>query len=100
MTGLVLAVFLGTMVGTLVPAVNGIQATPTAGSLNNVLLDSGLGFSPHAGAKLLSDLNAIKGAYVYPIYASFLPGAASGPGGGPRRARGPAAAGRSSWAPA
>ena len=81
-TGLVLAVFLGTMVGTLVPAVNGIQATPTAGALNNVLLDSGLGFSPHAGAKLLSGLNAIKGADVYPIYASLAPGAASGPGAG------------------
>ena len=81
-TGLVLAVFLGTMVGTLVPAVNGIQATPTAGALNNVLLDSGLGFSPHAGARLLSGLNAIKGAHVYPIYASLAPGEAAGPGAG------------------
>ena len=82
-TGLVLAVFLGTMVGTLVPAVNATEATPTAGALSNVLLDSGLGLSPHAGAKLLSGLNAIKGADVYPIYASLAPGAASGPGAGP-----------------
>jgi hypothetical protein len=82
-TGLVLAVFLGTMVGTLVPAVNATEATPTAGALSNVLLDSGLGFSPHAGAKLLSGLNAIKGADVYPIYASLVTGPTSGPGAGP-----------------
>jgi FtsX-like permease family len=82
-TGLVLAVFLGTMVGTLVPAVNGVEATPTAGALSNVLLDSGLNLSPHAGAELLSGLNAIKGADVYPIYASLATGPASGPGIGP-----------------
>jgi hypothetical protein len=86
-TGLVLAVFLGTMVGTLVPAVNATEATPTAGALSNVLLDSGLGLSPHAGAKLVSGLSAIKGADVYPIYASFATapasGAAAGPGKGP-----------------
>jgi hypothetical protein len=82
-TGLVLAVFLGTMVGTLVPAVNATEATPTAGALSNVLLDSGLGFSPHAGAKLLSGLNAINGADVYPIYASLVTGPTSGPGAGP-----------------
>ena len=101
-TGLVLAVFLGTMVGTLVPAVNATEATPTAGALSNVLLDSGLGLSPHAGAKLLSGLNAIKGADVYPIYASLATGAATGPGAGPLAglaARG-LAAGRSRWAPA
>jgi hypothetical protein len=82
-TGLVLAVFLGTMVGTLVPAVNATEATPTAGALSNVLLESGLGFSPHAGAELLSGLNAIKGTDVYPIYASLLTGSASGSGAGP-----------------
>jgi uncharacterized membrane protein YhaH (DUF805 family) len=82
-TGLVLAVFLGTMAGTLVPAVNGIEATPTAGALTNVLLDGGLNLSPHAGARLLSGLNAIKGADVYPIYASLGTGAAAGPGAGP-----------------
>jgi hypothetical protein len=82
-TGLVLAVFLGTMVGTLVPAVNATEATPTAGALSNVLLDSGPGLSPHAGAKLLSGLNAIKGAGVYPIYASLATGPESGPGAGP-----------------
>ena len=82
-TGLVLAVFLGTMVGTLVPAVNATEATPTAGALSNVLLDSGLGLSPHAGARLLSGLNAIKGADVYPIYASLATGPTSEPGAGP-----------------
>jgi hypothetical protein len=82
-TGLVLAVFLGTMVGTLVPAVNATEATPTAGALSNVLLDGGLGFPPHAGAKLLSGLTAIRGATVYPIYASLGTGPASGPGSSP-----------------
>ncbi len=82
-TGLVLAVFLGTMVGTLVPAVNATEATPTAGALSNVLLDSGLNLSPHAGAKLLSGLNAIKGADVYPIYAPLATGPAAGAGAGP-----------------
>jgi hypothetical protein len=82
-TGLVLAVFLGTMVGTLVPAVNATEATPTAGALSNVLLDSRLGFPPHAGAKLLSGLTAIRGATVYPIYASLGTGPASGPGSSP-----------------
>jgi hypothetical protein len=87
-TGLVLAVFLGTMVGTLVPAVNATEATPTAGALSNVLLESGLGFSPHGGANLLSGLNAIRGADVYPIYASLVTGPASGPGAGPGSAPG------------
>jgi hypothetical protein len=95
-TGLVLAVFLGTMAGTLVPAVNATEATPTAGALSNVLLDSGLGFSPHAGAKLLSGLNAIKGADVYPIYASLASGA--GPASGPV-GKGPGGGGASQVGP-
>jgi hypothetical protein len=80
-TGLVLAVFLGTMAGTLVPAINGIQATPTAGALSNVLLDGGLNLSAHDGARLLSGLNAIEGAHVYPIFASLASAPASAPGG-------------------
>jgi hypothetical protein len=106
-TGLVLAVFLGTMVGTLVPAVNATEATPTAGALNNVLLDGLGGYSPHAGAKLLSGLTAIKGADVYPIYVTQPPGTFAGPvdgrkpgggrpgggsrpgGGGPGKGNGP-----------
>lgn len=39
-TGLVLAVFLATMAGTLVPAVNTTEGTPSAGALRNVLLDT------------------------------------------------------------
>src|SRR6202012_2153890 len=39
-TGLVLAVFLSTMVGTLVPAVNSIDGSTRVGTLSNVLLDS------------------------------------------------------------
>ena len=39
-TGLVLAVFLATMVSTLVPAINRTERTPTAGALQNVLLDT------------------------------------------------------------
>ena len=38
--GLVLAVFLGTIVGALVPAVETFSATPNAAALNNVLLDT------------------------------------------------------------
>ncbi len=38
-SGLVLAVFLGTMVAALLPAVNATTATPSAVALNNVLLD-------------------------------------------------------------
>ncbi len=93
-TGLVLAVFLGTMVGTLVPAVNATEATPSAGALSNVLLDSfGLGLSKQAGANLLSGLNAIKGAAVYPIYMTALPTPVTvGPGGKPG-GRGPGGGG-------
>src|SRR5215471_13748682 len=66
-TGLVLAVFLGTMVGALVPAVNSTEASPANASLSNVLLDQ-VGLDPHAGAKLLSGLDGIAGATAYPLY--------------------------------
>jgi FtsX-like permease family len=83
-TGLVLAVFLGTMVGTLIPAVNATEASPTAGALSNVLLDQ-LGLSPQAGAKLLGGLGAINGATAYPLYTQEEPGSGvkGGPGSGP-----------------
>jgi hypothetical protein len=81
-TGLVLAVFLGTMVGTLVPAVNATEASPTNGALSNVLLDQ-VGMSGPAAARLLSGLGAIGGATVYPFYLEGGPaGAGSGPAGG------------------
>jgi hypothetical protein len=86
-TGLVLAVFLGTMVGTLVPAVNATEASPTNGALSNVLLDQ-VGMSGPAAAKLLGGLGAIGGATVYPFYAASSPaartgGRGSGPSGPP-----------------
>jgi hypothetical protein len=81
-TGLVLAVFLGTIVGTLVPAVNATEATPTNNSLGNVLLDQVGLFGP-AAAKLLSGLDAIGGATVYPFYLAGTPAnAGNGPSGG------------------
>jgi hypothetical protein len=86
-TGLVLAVFLATMVGTFIPAVNATEATPAARALSNVLVDQvGLftdlgaklpswqrGLSPQAGATLLSGLSAIGGATTYPIYSLNAP---------------------------
>jgi hypothetical protein len=85
-TGLVLAVFLGTMVGALVPAVNATEASPTNGALSTVLLDP-VGMSGPAAARLLSGLGAISGTSVYPFYTAAAPAApaagASGPGRGP-----------------
>jgi hypothetical protein len=68
-TGLVLAVFLGTMVGTLVPAVNATEASPTNGALSNVLVDQ-VGMPGPAAARLLRGVGAIGGASVYPFYAT------------------------------
>jgi hypothetical protein len=79
-TGLVLAVFLGTMVGALVPAVNSTEASPVNASLSNVLLDQ-VGLDPHQGANLLSGLDAIPGATAYPLYS--LPAGAGGGSVGP-----------------
>jgi hypothetical protein len=83
-TGLVLAVFLGTMVGTLVPAVNATEASPTNTSLSNVLLDQ-VGMSGPASAKLLAGLSAIGGTAVYPFYLDGSNGktGSGGSGGGP-----------------
>jgi FtsX-like permease family len=103
-SGLVLAVFLGTMVGVLVPAVESFTATLGAASLNNVLLDTfgngpasigpgpggpaaassgptpaqlqaALGLTPKAGTKLVSQLHGFAGTTVYPLYS--LPQAAN-----------------------
>jgi hypothetical protein len=98
--GLVLAVFLGTMVGTLIPAVNATEASPSAAALSNVLLDQ-VGLSPQAGAQLLSGLGGINGATAYPLYSLYSqapPGSGgktkiapgSHPGDGRRRTRGSA----------
>ncbi|MFY9848894.1 MAG: FtsX-like permease family protein [Trebonia sp.] len=81
-TGLVLAVFLGTIVGTLVPAVNSTEASPANASLSNVLL-APVGLDPHAGAQLISGLSAIPGATVYPLYSLAGGNGSVGPGLGP-----------------
>jgi hypothetical protein len=105
-SGLVLAVFLGTVVAGLLPAVNSTTATPSANALSNVLLagftispicgnsvnctGSGPGdpaerpasksaalegLPPRTGATLVSQLRALGGATVFPIY-SMPPAAA------------------------
>jgi hypothetical protein len=80
-TGLVLAVFLGTIIGTLVPTVDSLSATPNASKLSNVLVDQ-VGLSPQAGAKLLGELRGFHGATVYPLYFQLPPasGVQIGPG--------------------
>src|SRR6202050_1938794 len=98
-TGLVLAVFLGTIVAALLPAVNATTATPSANGLSNVLLDTfggaggpfgPAGLSPHTSATLLRELQGFKGATTYPVYALPQPGhtglvKVKPPGGGHRR---------------
>jgi hypothetical protein len=56
--GLVLAVFLGTMVGLIVPAVNATEDTPTAGALSNVLIGQ-VGLPAAAGQQLINGIRAI-----------------------------------------
>ena len=85
-TGLVLAVFLGTMIGTFVPAIDAIQQTPGTGALSNVLVGQ-VGLSAPAGHQLISGISAIPGAAVYPLYEAAAPAGAktaatSGPGNG------------------
>jgi hypothetical protein len=81
--GLVLAVFLGTIVGVLVPTLDSLAATPNSAALSDVLLDTfsgmnggtGAGLPPHAGATIIDGLRAIHGTTVYPLYS--LPQAAN-----------------------
>jgi FtsX-like permease family protein len=68
-SGLTLAVFLGTMVGLIVPAVNATEATPTAGALSNIMLGQ-VGLPTAAGQRLISGIGAIPGATVYPLYST------------------------------
>lgn len=96
-SGLVLAVFLGSMLGGLMPTINQTDASPTATALSNVLLDtfyyspvcgndvncSGgdgpsasatsstalLGLPPATGTSLLQQLDAFQGAVVVPYYS-------------------------------
>ena len=68
-SGLTLAVFLGTMVGLIVPALNATEATPTAGALSNILLGQ-IGLPTAAGQQLISGIGAVPGATVYPLYST------------------------------
>lgn len=74
--GLVLAVFLGTIAGALIPAVDSLSATPNATALSSVLVDAfagagpSQGLPPRAAATLVSELRAIGGDTVYPLYSS------------------------------
>jgi uncharacterized membrane protein YhaH (DUF805 family) len=94
--GPVLAVFLGTVVAGLLPAVNSTTATPGAKALSNVLLEGFTpgpvcgnsvnctgsppgapgtkpanpdGLPPRTGATLVSQLQAFRGATVFPVYS-------------------------------
>jgi hypothetical protein len=88
-SGLVLAVFLGTIVAGLVPAVNATTATPSANALGNVLLDAfsggpfSPGIAPKAGATLVSQLRTFQGATVFPVYTLPQQPAPNGQAGPP-----------------
>ena len=97
-TGLVLAVFLGTMVGTLTPAVNAMQATPTSGALSDILVGQ-VNVSPAAGQRLMHGLEAIPGTRVYPLYRAEQP-AQGAPGGSAAPGGSDAAAGQKAGQPA
>lgn len=73
-SGLVLAVFIGTTIAALVPAVVAGQQKVAGGTLNDVLgarfARPGVsGLSPRAGTELLARLRAHPGVEVLPIYA-------------------------------
>lgn len=116
-SGLVLAVFLGSMLAGLMPTINQTTVTPSAQALSSVLVDSftpsavcgnevncGGGRGPHAkgdiaglspatGAALLRGLDAIRGTTVVPIYSQAqtqppAPSAAPPGKGGPPPAPG------------
>jgi len=87
--GLVLAVFLGTIVGVLVPVIESLVANQNSAALSDVLLDtfsqiepsgpgnaeiSAAGLTPQAGATLVSGLSGIAGTEVFPLHS--LPQAA------------------------
>jgi FtsX-like permease family len=88
--GLVLAVFLGTIVGIMVPTLESLTATPDSAALSSVLLDTfaqlepsgpaaggitAAGLTPETGAVLVSGLRSIAGTQVFPLYS--LPQAAN-----------------------
>ena len=98
-SGLVMAVFLGSMLGGLMPTINQTTASPSAAALSNVLLDTfsyspvcgddvncsrggggggpdqtptatdQLGLSPSVGATLVRQLESFRGAEIVPYYS-------------------------------
>jgi hypothetical protein len=81
-SGLVLAIFLGTMVGVMLPAADSLDKTPNSSALANVLVDQA-GGNTQAGQQLLAQLHTIPGTTVYPFYSWFDPSrVAIGPGDG------------------
>jgi hypothetical protein len=85
-SGLVLAVFLGTMVGVMLPAADSFDKTPDSGALANVLVDQvNIGAKP--GQQLLAELRAFPGVTIYPFYSLYNPEQFSvTPGGKPKQA--------------
>jgi hypothetical protein len=75
--GLVLAVFLGTIAGSLIPTIDALSLTPSSAALSGVLLDTfslpspggfGPGLAPRDGTTLVSELRGLGGTTVYPLY--------------------------------
>lgn len=118
-SGLVLAVFLGSMLGGLMPTINETNATPSATALSNVLLDTFpyspvcgdnvnctggdpsknasstaglLGLAPATGAALVQQLEAMHGVAVLPYYSLSKDGTAVPPMGGGKNNSGPRSA--------
>jgi hypothetical protein len=85
-SGLVLAVLVGTAIAGLVPALKAAQSPGVDAELNNVLRvtyqqgPEGNGLPPEAGAQLIRSLQAFAGVTVLPIYANHV---AANPGDGP-----------------
>ncbi len=75
-SGLVLAVFVGSFIAVLVPAINTAQSPTSGTSLSNVLRvpydtsPTGEGISASEGAALVAKLRSYKGATVLPIYVN------------------------------
>ena len=75
-SGLVLAVFVGTVISVLVPALNQAQNPSGQTSLSNVLRvpynvgPTAVGLSPQVGTKLIAKLKSYTGTTVVPIYTN------------------------------
>ena len=75
LAGLVLAVFAGSLVASVVPAFHAAQSTVGTAQLSNVLrvpmgIGPGSGLDPKIGARLVASLDAQSGVTVVPIYTN------------------------------